>query len=147
MALACSAARRLGESGAEVARRLTGPVAEAPDVDKRRTARSCIMPNHSQARPCGLGVRGKTQEAAVPFGAFRFAAPPAPPETAGYGLIARAGGYSAPVVRARRPARPRGPGLLRPTREPGRNMKANPRPTQRRVHGNQLDMRRPLITT
>ena len=45
--------------------------------------------------------------AAVPFGAFRFSAPPAPPETAGYVPDSpRAGGHSTPVGAIAR-ARPR----------------------------------------
>ena len=53
--------------------------------------------------------------AAVPFGAFRFSAPPAPPETAGYVPDSpRVGEHSTPVVAIAR-ARPRDLFLVRPT--------------------------------
>ena len=53
----------------------------------------------------------------MPFGAFRFSAPPAPPETAGYASGSpRAGEHSAPVVAIAR-ARPRDLFLVRPTQQ------------------------------
>ena len=57
--------------------------------------------------------------AAVSFGAFRFSAPPPPPETAGYvSDSSRAGDHSTPVVAIAR-ARPRDFCLVRPTRRAG----------------------------
>ena len=81
--------------------------------------------------------------AAVLFDAFRFSASPTPPETTGHAPDSpRAGEHSAPVVAIAR-ARPRDFwGSVRPA-EPGRNKESRTtRPTQRRVHGNQLDMYR-----
>ena len=82
--------------------------------------------------------------AAVPFGAFRFSAPPPPPETAGYVYDSpRAGEHSTQTARRSWHERDLAIFLCVRMRDPGRNRESRTtRLTQRRVHENQLDMYR-----
>ena len=85
--------------------------------DGRRSMTSCTTTTTKTYR--AASEFATKLRAAVPFGAFRFSAPPAPPETAGYASGSpRAGEHSAPVVAIAR-ARPRDLFLVRPTQRAG----------------------------